>query len=495
MRKISLLLALGALAVQAWGLNVTTTSGNLASAVTDHSITSLTVSGTLDARDFRFIADSLRTVTTLDLSDVTIEAYSNVDEPVFGTTSSYPALTIPSTAFFGMNFKSVTLPSQLRTVGFAAFAGCADLAEVTLPATVDSIGGYAYSGCNSLTTVAIPATVRATGEGAFSRCAALASASVDCATLGADAFKGCTALATVNLGTGVNTIGAGAFAGCTALQSPTVATPSAITGIGAEAFASSGVTEFNFKACTKLTAVGQWAFANTGLTSIDLPESVESLGDGAFFYNTQLKQLRLPASVVTIGDYVLAGSNAVANDTVLSRGLVKIGSYALYNWNRVAQLIIPKTVESIGTKAMAGMTALKNLYAEPLTVPESADSLWAGVDQSTVTLYVNSAAVSDYKAAEQWKEFKIIDDPTLNVTDVTATAASVKAHFSGATLVVEASVPMSRVSIVTPEGILLNSIANAGERAELDTQNYAGRYYLVQVVLEGGAKKTIKLVR
>ncbi len=495
MRKISLLLALGVLALQAWGVNVTTTSGCLSSVVVDHSITSLTVSGTLDARDFRFIADSLRSVTELDLSAVDIEAYDDVDNPVFGTATSYPAQTIPNTAFFGMDLKTVVLPHQLRTVGFAAFAGCGQLVSVDFPATVDSIGSYAYSGCNSLTAVSLPSTVRAMGQGTFSRCSSLSQASIDCQTIGADAFKGCTRLASVTIGKNVTLIGAGAFAGCTTLVVPEIASPSSVTGIGEEAFVSSGVEQFNFKACEQLKTVGQWAFASTPLASVDLPDGIEAVGDGAFFYDTQLKQLRFPSSVVSIGNYVLAGSNAVAADSVFSRGLVKIGSYALYNWNRVARLIIPRTVESIGTKAMAGMTALKELIAEPMTVPESADSLWAGVDQSTVTLYVNTAAVGDYKAAPQWKEFKIIDDPTLDVDQVKVAAVSVKAHFSGATLVIEASAPMARVSIVTPEGILLSSIANAGERAEIDTQNYAGRYYLVQIVLDGGVKKTLKLLR
>ncbi len=495
MRKILLLLAAGLFTLQAWAVDVTTTSGHLASVVTDHSITSLTVSGTLDARDFRFIADSLRAMTQLDLSAVEIEAYSDVDNPVFGTATTYPAHTIPNTAFFGMNLTSVVLPQQLRTVGFAAFAGCNQLLKVELPATVDSIGSYAYSGCGSLTSVSLPSTVRAMGQGSFSRCPVLAEASIDCKSIGSDAFKGCTALASVSLGKDVAFVGAGAFAGCTALTSVDLASPSAITGIGDDAFVSSGITQFNIKACPQLTAVGQWAFANTPLASVDLPESVESVGDGAFFYNTQLKQLSFPSSVVSIGNFVLAGSNAVATDTVLNRGLVKIGDYALYNWNRVARLIIPRTVEQIGTKAMAGMTALKELIAEPMTVPESADSLWAGVDQPKVTLYVNTAAADAYKAAPQWKEFKIIDDPTLDVADVKVAAASVKAHFSGTTLVIEASAPMARVSIVTPDGILLSSIVNAGERAELDTQNCAGRYYLVQVVLDGGAKKTLKLMR
>lgn len=494
MRQLTLLLALCTTAFASWGLNVNSTSGNLASAVTDHSISALKVEGSMDARDFRFIADSLRSLTSIDLSGVAIEAYSNAEKPVFGTVADYEANALPPTAFFGMQLQSATLPAGLRTVGHAAFAGCTSLQQVALPATVDSIGSYAYSGCTALTTVTVPAGMRM-GEGAFARCTGLQSATVDCSVVGAEAFKGCTALASLALGRGVSMIGAEAFAGCTALTAPAVAQGSAIAGIGEGAFANSGVKEFNFKACQGLTDIGQWAFACTPLASVELPDGVEAVGDGAFFYNTGLKQLQLPSSVTRIGNFVLAGSNAVATDSVLNRGLVEVGSYALYGWNQVARLIVPRTVERIGTKAMAGMTALRELLAEPMSVPESADSLWAGVDPQRVTLYVNTAALAAYKAAPQWREFKIIDNPTLSVDAIEASQASVKARFSGATLVVTSTEPMVQVSLYTPSGIVLNSVAGAGERAEIDTQVYSGSIYLVQVVLKGGAKKAFKLVR
>ena len=130
-----------------------------------------------------------------------------------------------------------------------------------------------------------------------------------------------------------------------------------------------------------------------------------------------------------------------------------------------------------------------------MSVPESADSLWAGVDQQKVTLYVNTAALAAYKAAPQWREFKIVDNPTLSVDDIEAQANSVKARFSGATLVVTSSEPMAQVSLFTPSGIVLSTVSQAGLRAEIDTQAYAGRVYLVQVALRGGAKKAFKLVR
>lgn len=494
MRNLTLLLALCTTTLASWGLNVNSTSGNLASAVADHSISSLKIEGSMDARDFRFIADSLRSLSSLDLSGVSVEAYSSADKPVFGTVADYEADAIPPTAFFGMGLQSVALPAGLHTVGHAAFTGCTSLQQVDMPATVDSIGSYAYSGCTALTAVTLPAGLRM-GEGAFARCTGLQSATVQCGKVGAGAFKGCTALTTVDLGRGVSQIGAEAFAGCTALSAPSVAQGIALTGIGQSAFAGSGVKEFDFKACKGLTEIGQWAFACTPLQSVDLPDGIEAVGDGAFFYNTSLKQLQLPSSVTRIGDFVLAGSNAVATDSVLNRGLTEVGSYALYGWNRVARLIVPRTVEKIGTKAMAGMTALRELLAEPMSVPESADSLWAGVDQQKVTLYVNTAALAAYKAAPQWREFKIVDNPTLSVDDIEAQANSVKARFSGATLVVTSSEPMAQVSLFTPSGIVLSTVSQAGLRAEIDTQAYAGRVYLVQVALRGGAKKAFKLVR
>ena len=57
-------------------LTVESTPGNLHTLVTDASTTDLTVTGTMDVRDFDYIRSSLTALQSLDFSDAAIVAYS-----------------------------------------------------------------------------------------------------------------------------------------------------------------------------------------------------------------------------------------------------------------------------------------------------------------------------------------------------------------------------------------------------------------------------------
>ena len=91
-----------------WALEVECTPGNLASLIDDTSITTLTVTGQIDARDFKFIADELNSLTSINLAGATIVSYSNHTKPLFNNEVDYDANCIPALAFFG---KKITTPS------------------------------------------------------------------------------------------------------------------------------------------------------------------------------------------------------------------------------------------------------------------------------------------------------------------------------------------------------------------------------------------------
>ncbi len=65
---------------------------------------------------------------------------------------------------------SVEIPDSVTTIGYYAFYYCSSLTSVTIPDSVTSIGGSAFYGCSSLTSVTIGNSVTTIGEGAFERC-------------------------------------------------------------------------------------------------------------------------------------------------------------------------------------------------------------------------------------------------------------------------------------------------------------------------------------
>ncbi|MDD3907960.1 MAG: hypothetical protein PHF34_07100, partial [Bacteroidales bacterium] len=77
--------------------NISITAGGLANALTATeraSITDLTVTGTIDARDIKFLRNTMVNLSALNISGVSIKAYTGTD----GTDSvytSYPANEMP----------------------------------------------------------------------------------------------------------------------------------------------------------------------------------------------------------------------------------------------------------------------------------------------------------------------------------------------------------------------------------------------------------------
>lgn len=423
MRKLTLLLAtitFAALQMQAVVIN--NVAGELSTRLTDTKVTNLIITGTLDVRDFKYIADKLDNLTSVDLAGAKILAYEKV-EPVFGQQTAYQADEIPQTSFFGKPLTKVVLPSNLKIIGHAAFAGCEGITEIALPASLDSISGYAFS-ATGFSTLTLPATVTKIGEGAYSRCENLTSVTIEAGSIGAKAFFADTKLTNVKFGAGVTAIGNAAFAGCKDLTTLQWSSATQLARIGNEAFIATQMTDGDLTKFSNLNTLGAWAYAGTPVAEVSLPASVKEVGEGAFYYAKNVTNLVLPTKVTKVNAYLAAGTN-VANSNIWGDDITRIGEYALYNLSDIEQLTVPANVTYIGTKAMAGMTGLTQITAVPTDVPTLGYDVWAGVIQKDVELF---APVKDYATASQWKEFKVMKrlllgdankDGLVNVSDVT----------------------------------------------------------------------------
>ena len=427
MRKIILLAAFVAMSLASQAVTVETTAGQLSQAVEDTQITSLTVTGTIDARDFHFIGQSLRQLTELDLSAAEIVAYEDPQALLTGSTTSFSARAIPSVLLMGLPLRQLSLPANLECIGQAAFAGCVSLENVTLPVTLKEIAPYAFSG-SGLKQVTVPDSVAVVGEGAFSRCVALESAVVFSPVIGDYAFLGDTSLSSVTFADAVATLGRSAFSGCTALNQLTWNAASELAVIGDEAFYGSGVTTFDFESLTHLSSVGRFAFASTPLQRAILPTGT-TLGEGAFFYADSIAAATLPSDLTVVPAFAFAGLKKATTEQPMSEGVTTIGEYAFYDWCAAQYFTLPSTLQYIGTKAMAGMTGLQKLDVLG-DVAQLGDSVWAYVDQPSVKLDVVNGNVPDFEAAMQWRDFHILHayllgdvngDGFVDVTDVSVT--------------------------------------------------------------------------
>lgn len=410
MRKFLLTLLIVASAIAAKALDVQSQAGMLASMVEDKTITELTITGEMDARDFQFISEELTELVTLDLSGVRILAYEGT-LPDKRFVNGYAADAIPMAAFFGSTVTTLSLPEGLKAIEQAAFAGCENLTAITIPSSVEVIGDYAFN-ASGLTSITIPQTCVTVGKGAFARCESMQEAVINASDIGIAAFLGDIALTTVTIGNSVTAIGDAAFSGCAALSAFIVAPESQLESVGNEAFLETAVESLDLSNASALATIGDWAFAQVGSQAVTLPDAVNSLGQGTFFMAPELTDVNLPTEVTAVPDYFLAGSNKAAADTLLHQAITAVGDYAFYNNDQLTDFVVPASVKQIGSWAMAGTTGLRSVIAHPVTVPALGDSVWAGVNQPEVNLDVTAGNdIADlYAAANQWKEFHILRD-------------------------------------------------------------------------------------
>lgn len=440
-------------------LNVESEAGALASALgADRGVTALTVSGTADASDLFFIADSLPALTSLDISALEIVPYHG--RKIKGSTA-YPTATIPAGAFGGSHLEYVVLPQGV-TIGEMAFAS-SGLRAVQLPAGSHVMAG-SFADCRALTTVSIAPDV----------------------VLGADAFRNCTALATASLG-GISSIPEGTFAGCTSLS--TVNGTSGIKDIGKEAFArTSSLKSFSFP--EGLAAIGVRAFAGSGLEEAGLPASVSEIGREAFFGCPGLRKVVLPASLATLGDYVFANS-PVAGLT-LPRNLKTIGRFALRSTALVA-VDLPASLESIGDGAMEAMNELLAIDVSALeAVPATGEAVWAGVDVSGVKLYVGTDKAG-FASAHQWQDFEIVSGSGSAEAPL-APESGVFASFSdGILTLVSAGADISRVLVYKISGERVLDMAPGAPSCVTDLRSLpAGSIIAVAAILTDGTRSIFK---
>ena len=110
------------------------------------------------------------------------------------TINGYPVTGIGTNAFESANLTSVTIGTNVTSIGDYAFYNCSSLTSVAIGTNVTSIGVDAFGGCTSLTSVTIPASITSISDFAFWDCTGLTSVTIPASvtSIGNYSFMLCT---------------------------------------------------------------------------------------------------------------------------------------------------------------------------------------------------------------------------------------------------------------------------------------------------------------
>lgn len=454
---------------------------------------SLTLSGSMDVRDFNAIQQKMTDLKSIDLKDVKIEFYRPAANVRINTgRAEFEADALPEGAFLGMKLASIVLPETIKTICTGALAGNS-FTSLEIPKGVTTIETGAFYDNANLETISLPSSLISLGDYALSRCPQLKQLNLSetaIKQIPARIVSEDTSLESVTLPASATSIGQGAFAGCTALKS--VSIPAAVTSIGTHAFTGSGLQTVSIP--KSVTSVGDYAFALCeSLTTATLSNPEATLGNGLFFYCPEFITFTAK-DIEKYPDYLFTGDTAYAVPDGM-HGVSTVGNYALKDTGAM-QMVVSSSLVFLGDGAMEGMTSLTEIEAGSLdtSVPMLGKDVFAGIDQKSVKLSVAENTGDVWNAAEQWKEFNVSPFSGLDENLMPADN-SIKAWFVKTNLNIEAVSTIEHVAVYNTAGQIVLSASPRDLKTSLDASQLAERIYIVRVELSNGATSTFKLTK
>jgi hypothetical protein len=424
-------------------------------------ITSLTLSGIIDARDFKTMRDSMPYLREVDLENTTISAYTGT----YGTlsyTSSYPANEVPGDAFYKSKIEKVVLPNTTSSIGEYCFFNCFGLNSLNIPEGVTRIESYSFYGCTKLPAITIPATVTSIDSVVFSGGNALINVdelnpnycSIDgvlfnksqtnlihcpasktgqysipltATYIGSYGFFCCKKLTSIVLSPQLKSIGYKSFYQCDSIQ--TISIPSSVTTIGKCAFEEcTGLISIIIPSTVQ--TIGSHLFYHCDkLQSVIINSPIQELPEYTFYYCKSLKSVTINSPLIRIQNRAFLYCTALSSFN-FPQSVEYIENEAFSNCFSLKKVKIPSSTKSIGKSAFnacssltyasinskttylgdysfQNCTKLDSLYAFPTApiVLSTASYVFNNVNKTTCKLFVPHGSKTRYADANQWKDF------------------------------------------------------------------------------------------
>lgn len=283
---------------------------------------------------------------------------------------------------------NVGISYSVTSIGISAFYGCRDLTSIEIPNSVTSIESGAFQNCSGLTSVTIPKSVTFFGIYPLEGCSSLEQIVVDEGNQNFDSREGCNAI--------IRTVDNTLVAGC-----KNSIIPNSVTTLGLGAFC--GCTTLTSIAIpNSVTSIEEAVFYGcSSLTSVIMPNSLTVIRNQTFYSCMALTSIEIPESVNSIGEDAFNTCRSLTSVDI-PNAVTSIGNRAFKRCYGLTSVTIPNSVTSIGDNAFDVCRFLKEVIVEALIPPICGD---APFPNQNVSIYVPCDSKEVYANADVWRDY------------------------------------------------------------------------------------------
>lgn len=338
---------------------------------------------------------------------------------------------IGANAFGHSKLNSVHFSKTVNKIGYGAFRDCYNLTEVQIPDTVTSAASYVFANCINLEKISFSSKMSVLSSELLQNCSKITSIVIpdNIKEIQANAFNNCTRLQTVTIPEETEFKWGeeyySPFEGCNGLIEII-----GYTGSSAEKFAAEKGIKFTPIGIKKIK-VGENVFATIESDTVVLSgsgttydygydseftwtdhetlqkikmaivgEGVTGIGDGFFSVSRNLAEVNLPESLEYIGEYTFAFCDSLKKIDLQTK-IVEVGSHAFAD-SGLQEIVWPSGAKVIEEGTFNGCSNLKKVEL-PDTVIEIGEYAFSytGLEELSCPTLVSSIEKSTFEGCEK----------------------------------------------------------------------------------------------